>query len=67
MRVNHGDGGRGGHHRFNRAAAFAQHRQRALAGKMVGRNAMPWVETLLCMKSPHNPESHKVLQKLFQF
>jgi hypothetical protein len=66
MRVNHGDGGRGDH-RFYGAAAFAQHRQRALAGKMVGRTAMPWVETLLCMGCPHNPESHKVLQKLFQF
>jgi hypothetical protein len=66
MRVNHGDGGRGGDHRFYRAAAFAQDRQRALAGKMVGATAMPWVETLLCMKRPQ-PESHKVLQKLFQF
>ena len=38
MRVNHGDGGRCRDHRLYRAAAFAQHRQRALAGKMVGRN-----------------------------
>jgi|UPI00031BEAFE hypothetical protein len=32
-----------------------------------GATAMPCVETLLCMKRPRNPESHKVLQKLFQF
>ena len=38
MRVNHGDGGRCRDHRLYRAAAFAQHRQRALAGKIVGRN-----------------------------
>ncbi len=38
MRVNHGDGRRRRHHRFDGAAAFAQHGQRALAGKMVGRN-----------------------------
>jgi hypothetical protein len=67
VRVNHGNGGRRGDHRFYRAAAFAQDRQRALAGKMVGRNGHAVCQTLLCMKSPRNPESHKVLQKLFQF
>ena len=38
VRINHGNGGRRGDHRLYRAAAFAQYRQRALAGKMVGRN-----------------------------
>ena len=38
VRVNYGNGGRRRDHGFYRAAAFAQHRQRALAGKIVGRN-----------------------------
>ena len=41
MRVNHGDGGGGGDHRFYRASAFAQNRQRALAGQMMGRDRHP--------------------------
>ena len=41
MRVNHGDGRSGGDHRFYGASAFAQNRQRALAGQMMGRNRHP--------------------------
>lgn len=41
MRVNHGDGRSGGDHRFDGASAFAQNRQRALAGQMMGRNRHP--------------------------
>lgn len=66
MGIDHGNGGRCRDHRFNRATAVAQHSQRALAGKMMGATAIPCTETLLCMNSPHNPESHKALQKLFQ-
>ena len=38
MGIDHGNGGRCRDHRFNRATAIAQHRQRALAGKMMGGN-----------------------------
>jgi hypothetical protein len=67
MRVNHGDGGRRGDHRLYRAAAFAQTASALWLARWWGATAMPCVETLLCMKRPRNPESHKVLQKLFQF
>ncbi len=67
MWVNHRNGGRRGDHGFYRAAAFAQHGNRALAGQMVRATAIPWADTLLCMGCPHDPKVMSALQKLFHF
>ncbi|VGP27389.1 hypothetical protein SB00175_03302 [Klebsiella oxytoca] len=41
MRINHRNGRGGGDHGFDGASAFAQYRQRALAGQMMGGDRHP--------------------------